>query len=479
MPGKPITVKNFTGLDLRRVQSSADPKSQRVNRNLYITPGKGVRSRPGTYIGAKAHSSTRGLFAVNGQLTTVAPSGYPAIALTQSPLLRYMFIGNGTGIDIDHISALSGAESYGQTAVGRGIPYVNILNKEGAYEHHYGDVEPSIPGEIINTQVDLPFKPSAGLIKLASRLFAPSDQAGTVQFNSILGGARDWTSPNDAGFLPVVRNAPGDRTLQGLGYIRDRMVVAFRDSMQMWALDESPDNMTLVETLNGPGTRFERALANVLGDAFYFSRGGFRSLITSTIEGQREESDIGINVKPLTETLPTDPEPVGVWSQSRGIYFCSFGSVMMAFTYIPSEKTVGWAEWTLPFSVTDLVENGGVLYARDSEHNIRVFDDDLITDSGEPIEWVFQTQFLGNDEKARLWSFVDASFSMSGKARVYAYPDFNTPDERLFLGEVTDSSTPFERLYMSLTAPSVALALEGNTQFQLDALAIRVNQLVV
>jgi len=479
MPGKPISVKEFMGLDLRRVQSNADPKTQRVDVNVSVTPGRGLKTRPGTYIGARAHASTRGLFAVNGLLTTVAPSGYPAIALTQSPLLRYMFIGNGTGIDVDHIVSLSGAETYGQTDTGQGLPYVNILTKDGNYEHHYGDVEPSTPGEIINTLVDLPFKPSGGLIKLASRLFTLSNLAGTAQFNSILGGARDWTSPGDSGFLPVSRNAPGDRTLQGLGYIRDRMVVAFADSMQMWAVDENPDNMTLVETLNGPGTKYERALANVLGDAFYFSRGGFRSLITSTIEGQREENDIGINIKPLSETLPVDPEPIALWSQARGQYLCAFGSTILVYTYIPSREIFGWTQWDMPFSVTDMVEVEGTLYARDADHNIQVFDDDLETDNNVPFDWRIQTQFLGNDEKARLWSFIDASFSMSGKAKVYAYPDYNTPDDRMFLGEITDSSTPFERTYLSITAPSVALAFEGNTKFQLDAFAIRVNQLAV
>ncbi len=479
MPKTSISVKQFTGLDLRRVEANSDIKSQKVLRNAYVTAGKGLRSRPGSKIIAKAHSSSRGLFAINGLLTAVAPSGYPAVALSQSPALQYMFIGNGTGIDLDHIVSLSGAETYGQNVVGKGFPYVSILNKEGFYEHHYGDVEPSGPTEVVRTLVDLPFKPSAGLLKLASRLQAPSNQDGTMRFNSIVGGARDWTSPGDAGFLPVARNAPGDRTLQGVSYIRDRMVVAFEDSMQIWALDENPDNMTLVEVLNGPGTKFERALENVLGDNFYFSNGGFRSLITSTIEGQREESDIGVRIQDLTEDLPTDPEPVAIWSQSRGQYLCAFGSTLLAFTYIPSEKIFGWSRWDMPYSITDMVEVAGVVFTRDSEHNIREFDDDLNTDDNVPFNWSIQTQFIGHDEKARLWNFVDASFAMSGKAKVYVYPDFRTPDERTFLGEFTDSSTPFERTYISATAPSIALAFEGNTQFQLDAISFRVNQLVV
>lgn len=477
--GRPLSIKEFVGLDLRRVHSSSDVQSQRILENAYVTGGKGIRSRPGTVTIAKAHSSTKGLFAANGLLQAVAPSGYPAIAQTQTPDLQYMFIGDGAGYDIDHIAAISGVEIIGTTEIGQGIPYVSILSKTGLYEHHYADSEPDFPGDVTNTLVLVPFKPSAGLIKLASRLWAPSDLAGTVQFSSILNGPRDWVEPGDAGFIPVSKNAPGDRTIQGLGYIRDRMVVAFEDSLQMWAVDESPDNITLVETLNGPGTRYERALENVLGDAFYFSNGGFRSLITSTIEGQREENDIGVKIQALTDLLPTDPEPVSIWSQTRGQFICSFGTSLLVFTYIPSEKTFGWSVWNMPYSVTDLVESKGILYCRDADDNIHRFDDDLTADDEVDFTWKINTQFIGQDEKARLWNFTDVGFSISGEASIYLYPDFRNPDERTFMGKVNDSSTPFERMYLSTVAPSIAIALEGTGRFQLDSMAIRLEELAV
>ena len=477
--GKPLTIKEFAGLDLRRVNSSSDPKSQRVLKNAYVTNGKGIRNRPGTVAIAQAHPSSKGLFAANGLLYSVAPAGYPAIAQTASPDLRYLFIGDGGGYDIDHITALSGSEIIGTTPIGQGIPYVSILNKKGIYEHHYGDIEPASLTDIPNTLVGLPFAPSAGLLKLASRLWAPSDTSGVVHFSSILQGPRDWEEPADAGFIPVSKNTPGDRVIQGLGYIRDRMIVAFEDSLQMWAVDESPDNITLVEILNGPGTKYERALENVLGDSFYFSNGGFRSLITSTIEGQREESDIGVKIQEITNLLPTDPEPVSVWSQTRGQYICSFGNTLLVFTYIPSEKTFGWSEWDMPYSVTDLVESKGVLYCRDTNGVVRKFDDDLTSDDAAEFTWRFQTQFIGQDEKARLWNFTDVGFSMIGEASVYLYPDFRNPDARIFMGKINDSSTPFERMYLSTVAPSVALALEGTGHLQLDSLAIRLEELAV
>ena len=68
---------------------------------------------------------------------------------------------------------------------------------------------------------------------------------------------------------------------------------------------------------------------------------------------------------------------------------------------------------------------------------------------------------------------------MEGTANVYVYPDYRTLEQRIFLGEVTDSSSPFERLYISTVAPSVAIALEGTGRFQLDAIAIRLEELAV
>ena len=47
------------------------------------------------------------------------------------------------------------------------------------------------------------------------------------------------------------------------------------------------------------------------------------------------------------------------------------------------------------------------------------------------------------------------------------------------MGKVNDSSTPFERMYLSTVAPSIAIALEGTGSMQLDSMAIRLEELAV
>ena len=68
---------------------------------------------------------------------------------------------------------------------------------------------------------------------------------------------------------------------------------------------------------------------------------------------------------------------------------------------------------------------------------------------------------------------------MDGTAKVYVYPDIRAPEERRFLGKAINSSTPFERIYLSTVAPAVSIALEGTGAFQLDSFAIRLEKLAV
>lgn len=479
--GKPLSIEEFAGLDLRAVTTRADISSFRTADNVVMTASKGAKTRPGSEIVAKASPYSKGLFGANGKLYAVAPSGYPVIYNTLSPLLQYVFIGDGAGYDAGYIDDVISFETYNETSVGLGIPYVVIRNRDGIYEHHYADDVPDGGGDITNTLVDLPFYPSAPLIKLSERLYAGSNADGNIHYCRI-GDPRDWTPSVDSdgpGAIPFSRHAPNSQTLKGLTYFRKLMVAVFADSMQLWAVDTNQANITLVELLNGPGSEYRRALANVLGDTFYFSRGGFRSLRSVLIEGQRDESNIGMKVEPLTEGLSTDPEPVALWSQSRGEYLVSFGNRVLCFRYIPSEEVFGWSTWTLPFTITDWVEIGSRIFCRDSEHNIREFSDDLEEDSGVPVEFSVKTQFIAQTDEALLWNFIDVSVGMQGVAEIYAHLIQDDPDESVFLGEWDGTSDARERVWISEAAPSMALSLRGSGQWQLDAFTIRLQKLEV
>ncbi len=480
MPGKPISVTEFMGIDLRKTGSTLPLGALIKGSNMQITSGKGVRSRPGTCAIAQLPEESIGLFTVNGQLTTVAPDNYPDVFSAQTPAVAVRIIGNGQGYARDGLKRVHGVETYGQDSTGRGFPYLSIERTDGVIEHHYLDRAPSFPGDSVETVVFLPYEPSPGLTKLDSRLWAPSDLFGTVQFNSILNGARDWSETGDAGFIPAANQAPGDRRIRGLSHYRNLLAVAFEDSLVLYAVDENPDNITLVEVFDGPGTRFPGTITNVVGDLFYISQGGVRRLRNAAVEGEREESQDALNsIDSLVQALSTSVEPVSIWSPSRSQYLAAFGSTVLVFTHIPSESTFGWGVWNLPFEITDWAQDEGRLYARDTENKVHQFSEDFEDDSGVPFEWELKTGFVGRDEKARLWQFVDLGLSMQGTAEAFAYPDITDPEGRDSLGTFTDTTTPFDRIGLWYATDAVAIGLKGQGPFQLDGFSLRLNQLAV
>jgi hypothetical protein len=484
-----IGIKEFRGLDLRNSDQSAEPSSFFVLSNLQGTAGREVKTAPGSKTIAKLDRSSVGLFSIDGNLRSVAPAGYADIAANQPLNVRYIYVGNGGLYPRDQLVSLRSVQSYGSDTTGIALPYMAIEEVDGRIYHHYGDDEPEKATDTVQTRVALPFEPGGSVLNLAGRLWDFDNLTGSVNFSSIVNGARDWTAEGDAGNFPASSNAPGDRTMIALSHFRQRLVVAFEDSMQLWGVDTNPDNISIArsveEQLNGPGTTAPRALENVLGDTFYLSRGGMRRLSTSTVEGERRD-DQGVGVKVddrIQELRASFGDPISLWSQARGQLLVAFGDVVLCLTYVPrgvdGDSVIEWAEWNLPFSITDMVEAGGRLYVRDTDHLVRELSDDYDSHDTEKIKWALRTPFIGDDEKARLWQFMDLRFDATGDFTIYGHPNILTPEVREQLGRQSGPSNPFDRIFTPYTTQSLAIGLEGEGRFTLDAYSLRLNQLAV
>lgn len=473
-----VSIKGVKGLDLRKIAASADIRTLRDCVNLVATVGGGVKTRPGTRTCGKLPSESVGLFTVDGNLRTVVPAGYADIGLNPPPGVGLVAIGNGGSYPRDDLKKLHNVELYGSTD-GIATPYMIVEFQDGAIEHHYADRVADSAGEAVDTFVPTPFEPFPGLVKLSGRLFAASNLTGIVAFNSIVGGARDWTSPADAGFIPVGQNAPGDRTIRGLSHFRQRLVVAFEDSMQLWGVDANPDNITLArsveDNLNGPGTTRAETLENVLGDTFYLGRGGIRRLATATVEGERrDDQGVGFKVDDLIKDLEFEADNViSLWDQAGGRLLVFFDDTVMSLTYSPSESIAEWTRWVLPYRVTDAVVANGVVFVRDTEDLFHAFDDSSDKDDDVLIPFSATTQFIGKDEKSRLWQFLSVSFSTEGAAfKVFALPEDRKPNVERYLGTWQGVTSPFQRIYTPYTGRSIAFRLSGEGAFQLDSFSL-------
>ena len=473
---KRIAIQRFRGIDRRRDRALSDPETFWELDNLDITTGGTLRTRPGTTKIAQLPAESVGLFAANGSLQTVAPAGHLDL-YRRIPYVITNFIGDGTIYERDALQSLDGVEVYGASAI-EANPYLAVRVTRGgatAVEHHYITVRPDTGSEAIDTRVTLPFIPTGGLQKLSEKLWTPDQATGVIRFSSSLRGPSNWEEPEDAGFIPVLNNLGGSRTIVGLAIYQNRLAVFFEDAVQIWTATPNPDNITLIETLEGPGTLSEKALINVRGDLYYLSRGGIASLGVATVTATSNEVNIGAPVADLT-TAET-AEAVAVWSQRTNQALFAFGSTVYAFTASPFEEVRGWSRWTLPFEVTAWAQNDGTLYARGADHGVYQFDPGLATDSGVPIGWGWQTQFLHAGDPFRRKQFRSLHLIQDGTVSVSTADDIRQPSTFATVGVQSGDTSPWGRIPLFSTTDSVSLKGVGSGSYELTGVVLEAEML--
>jgi len=227
------------------------------------------------------------------------------------------------------------------------------------------------------TIVTLPFVPGQAAIAATQKIWAGERFNGDTWFSSSVNGPRDWTNEADAGFLPTSQYSGGSQTLQGYGIFDGALVVFFESMVQKWTVSADPSQHKLGGVVGGAGTQQPGSIANIMGDVFYYSLGGFRSLKAVVTTGQLKEGDVGAPIQPITNTIDfTDlPRPASIWSASRAQYLCAIGTTMYVFTYSPVSEVFGWTTYTLPNTLNAMVELEGNLYIRfTGDNTIYLFD---------------------------------------------------------------------------------------------------------
>ncbi len=469
----------WRGIDVRSTLDSADPKTVRAAINVdLITDGTFVE-RDGLRKVAELDANSVGLYSVGGWLRSVIAAGHskPASAQGTVPVI-YDFVGDGTAYPLASVSRVASVSSWDADSATGIYPALIIQRSTGVYELHWikdtpqaavnGTPPPAyVPGtDTVSTKVTLPFTPGETILKIQEKMCAIDNKNGAVWFCSTVNGILDWTLEGDAGFLPVIRHATGDRTIQGLSFYDDLMAVMFSDSIQLWEMNPSPALMGLVRILNGPGVQYPGSVANVRGDLLYFSRGTFSSLRRSAVNGQLTDGDIGAPVFPETELLQ-DTRPLGLWSQSRSAYYCFFGSEAWRYMTSPSSKKSGWTKYELPEGITAdaVVEHLGELYVR-SGANVYRFEEGYVDGSTYTIDLHFLD--LGAPSE---WKFVQTfDFSGEGTPTVYFFPDMRQPTlvEKVCTLDGSTSSLTDVAILENSEAPSFRFTGAVGSGFSMD-----------
>jgi hypothetical protein len=169
----------------------------------------------------------------------------------------------------------------------------------------------------------------------------------------------DWTSTNNAGYLPTGLNNYGDNPVAVLALYRSNLMVFNAGGYQMWQIDPDPQNMALLDA-QPVGSIYPRAAQSVANDLLFLTEVGVRNLGTVGPTANMAVGNTGQPVDPLIQAqitgVPTAaaPEPVPI---GRGDSFFSNVSLFMHFDSANGSTT--FIDSSLNGFATTPVDNSG------------------------------------------------------------------------------------------------------------------------
>ena len=370
-----------TGIDVRRGATVASPQSFRELLNCYLTPGRVVQKRPGM----------RAVCAV------LHPTGQPeldraVVAVPGGTLL----VATGSALDwTDGVSPVSPLASGGVSVAGTGWQGgVNaagatnqgaylIQNQGGAIRHVWHTTNDAPANNVPNATdpgwdtANFPgpvfTAPGAAMTTLAERFYATD--GNLVRMSDVV-DPRNWLPPTGtqtqlAGFLNVgLHQSGGSRRPTALGRYRDRLVVFFGASAQVWTVDPDPKLHKLDTMVDGVGCRWPRAVTNISGDCIALSDNGLRSISIVDAFGNISDVDVGSAVDDLVvasvAAMPNAPgvEPCAVYSPKRQQAWFAIGQDVWVLTFSRTMQVSAWSHYVMPAPVVWLEEMGGEVYVR-------------------------------------------------------------------------------------------------------------------
>lgn len=323
------------------------------------------------------------------------------------------------------------------------------------------------------TLVATPFAPGRALILASEKIWANDIDTNDTWFSSTINGPTDWTNPGDAGFIPTSKHVSGNQIIQGFGIYNSQLTVFYNHALQVWHIAADPADHALTGNVGGAGTQEARSVANVMGDVFYFSEGGFRSVKATVVTGQLKEGDIGAPIQPLTKTFdPLTQNMLSVWSESRSQYISIVGTTAYVLTYSPTAQLAGWTTWTIPWEVSDIAEAAGELYFRRSgTGEVYIFDPDF---TEEPdFEWTARPSYVdAGNMNVKHW--LSMQLVQDGTCSIYAYTNPRDPSaDPEYLGKIQGIAEGIGLFAVNVVSNRLSLEFRGDSPWELDSFTVQ------
>ena len=384
-------------------------------------------------------------------------------------------------------AALSGAteptwpDAVSETVTDGGVTWTaisaNIIRWEASPVLETGSSEPtwpttigsmvadgSIAWECFARHVEDANCPNSKIVIIAdSKVYAGDDDL--VRFCATV-NPLDWTSENDAGYLPFGLNDYGSNPVAALGLYRGDLIAANAEGFQRWDVDVDPAQMAFVDALP-IGTTEHLALTPVGNELLLLTPEGVRDLSTSAVTNNLKAGAIGAPVDALVLEKLAAAKAAG--KAVLGTYWPGMGQVWIAFPETSTttvfvctrnRQEAAWSRYVYPFAIEAFAHLGDDLYMRAGDAVYRV-DVDATDDDGTDFAGVVQWQWLdfGQPGVTKMLEGFDYVGEGQGPSVSFGYDQRNvaalTPAYAIDADTLAGSMIPY-----GFTAPTFSLRLD-------------------
>ncbi len=161
---------------------------------------------------------------------------------------------------------------------------------------------------------------------VASKVFATDGDI--VRFCATV-NPLDWTTANDAGYLPTGIQQANANDAAVMGIYRSNLVVFNASTFQMWQVDPDPAAMALLDQMEGIGSVHQQAAQPVGDELFFLSQLGARTVGIAAGSTNLSAGDVGSPVDTLVQAalvdcLASGQRPIATYYPSAGQYWLAF-----------------------------------------------------------------------------------------------------------------------------------------------------------
>lgn len=219
--------------------------------------------------------------------------------------------------------------------------------------------------------------PNSKIVALAAKkVFAGDDDIAPY---SATVNPLDWTTPEDAGYLPTGLNTHGANPVAAMGLFRGNLMIFNSAGFQMWQVDPDPELMSLLDAIP-IGSTYHKALQPVKNDLVFLTQLGYRSVGIAGASTNLEAGDLGDPIDPLVQAKleAGEYEPKSIFYPARGQYWSWFGEEVFVCTF--NDFGPSWSRYVFPEAITDATLLDNDLYLRTATHKVWKVDAATLVD---------------------------------------------------------------------------------------------------